>query len=200
MPSERVLYFPCRRAYSVHMAATDLITAEQFERMAAQDRWVELDRGVVVRVNPPGFPHGAIAVAIAARLHAFVQPRGLGTVAVESGFTLTRNPDSVRGPDVSFVRRERAAGVRGAGYLAGAPELAVEIRSPGDSMSDLARLAAEYLAAGARLVWIVDPESATVRVCSPGAASRTFTGADVLDGGELLPGFEMTISEVFVDL
>jgi Uma2 family endonuclease len=182
------------------MAATDLITAEQFERMAAQDRWVELDRGVVVRVNPPGFPHGAIAVAIAARLHAFVQPRGLGTVAVESGFTLTRNPDSVRGPDVSFVRRERVDGVRGAGYLAGAPELAVEIRSPGDSMSDLARLAGDYLAAGARLVWIVDPESATVRVCSPGVASRTLTGADVLDGGELLPGFEMTISEVFADL
>ena len=197
MPSERVLYFPCRRAYSVHMAATDLITAEQFERMGGLGRWVELDRGVVVRVKPPGFPHGEIAVAIAARLHAFVQPRGLGTVAVESGYTLARNPDSVRGPDVSFVRRERVEDVGGTGYLAGAPELAVEIRSPRDSVADLALLEGEYLAAGAHLVWIVDPESATVQLHAPGVASRTLTGPDALDGGTLLPGFAMPVAEVF---
>ena len=153
------------------MAAAALITAEQFEQMGHLGRWSELERGVVVPVNPPGFPHGAIAVAIAVRLHAFVQPRGLGAVVVESGFTISRNPDTVRGPDVSFVRRERTGSGRARGYLA----------------------------AGARLVWLVDPDSTTVQLHAPGAAMRTLTASDVLDGGEVLPGFTMEIAALFLE-
>ncbi len=194
--SDRPLPSPRRRAYRMHMAAADLITAEQFERMSEVGRWVELEQGVVVPVNPPGYPHGAIAVAIAAALHAFVRAQKLGVVVVESGCTVRRNPDTVRGPDVSYVRRERAA-ARTGGYLDGAPDLAVEIRSPGDSMHDLISHAAEYLAAGARTVWLVDPDSSTVTVHSTGAPAITLKAGDALDGGDLLPGFSMEISAVF---
>ena len=199
MPGDRPLPFPRRRAYPVQMAAAALITAEQFEQMGHLGRWSELERGVVVPVNPPGFPHGAIAVAIAVRLHAFVQPRGLGAVVVESGFTISRNPDTVRGPDVSFVRRERTGSGRARGYLTGAPDLAVEIRSPDDSMRSLVSRADEYIAAGARLVWLVDPDSTSVQVHAPGAAMRTLTASDVLDGGEVLPGFTMEIAALFLE-
>jgi Uma2 family endonuclease len=180
----------------MHMAATELLTAEQFERMPSLGRWVELERGVVVSVNPPGYPHGAIAVAIAAELRAFVRPRQLGIVVVESGCTVARNPDTVRGPDVSYVRRERAM-ARTSSYLSGAPDLAVEIRSPDDAMASLTSRADEYLAAGAQLVWLVDPASRTVRIHAPAAEVRTLTAGDELDGGAVLPGFAMEIAAVF---
>jgi Uma2 family endonuclease len=180
----------------MHMAAADLITAEQFERMSDLGRWVELERGVVVPVNPPGYPHGAIAVAIAAALHAFVRAQKLGVVVVESGCTVRRNPDTVRGPDVSYVRRERAV-ARTSGYLDGAPDLAVEIRSPGDSMRELISHADEYIAAGAQMVWLVDPDSSTVRVHRAGAPATMLKAGDVLDGGDVLSGFSMEIAAVF---
>jgi Uma2 family endonuclease len=180
----------------MHMAAADLITAEQFEQMPDLGRWVELERGVLVPVNPPGYPHGAIAVNIAAALHAFVRRHHLGVVVVEAGCTITRNPDTVRGPDVSYVSATRAA-ARTSGYLAGAPDLVVEIRSPNDAMSSLLTHADEYIAAGARIVWLVDPDSATIHVLAAGASAQTLTIGDVLSGGELLPGFSMEIATIF---
>jgi Uma2 family endonuclease len=179
------------------MAAADIVTADQFEQMGDLGRWFELERGAVVAVNPPGLPHGTIAVNIAAALRAFVRPRQLGIVAVESGYTIARNPDTVRGPDVSFVRRERLITDRREGWLAGAPDLAVEIRSPGDSMRSLRSLANEYLAAGAALVWLVDPKAQTVIACSPGGAERTLGPVETLDGGELLSGFSLEVAAIF---
>lgn len=181
----------------MRMATADLITAEAFLRMGEHGRWTELERGVVVPVNPPGHEHGRIQAILAARLLAFVDARALGTVVVESGFTLSRNPDTVRGPDVSFVRRDRVGAAPRHGYVEGAPDLAVEVRSPDDRMPALFEKAGEYLRSGALLVWVVDPESEVVYALRPGQERVALTGADALDGGEVLPGFTLPLVELF---
>jgi len=183
----------------MHMVTTGLVTADEFEHMGELGRYFELDRGVVVPVNPPGYDHGRIAVIIAARLLAFVQRNALGTVLVESGFTLFRDPDTVRGPDVSFVRRERLTLPRRSGWFEGAPDLAVEVRSPEDGLKHLLRKADEYLRSGARLAWVVDPAAKTCMVCRPGREQRTVTAEDALDGEDVLAGFSLPLAELFVD-
>jgi Uma2 family endonuclease len=185
----------------MRMPADHLVTAEDLERMGERGRWLELVHGELVAVNPPGGEHGALAALLAAELITHVNPRGLGRVYVESGFVLLRNPDTVRGPDVSFVSRERDAHFPSRqGFLPGAPDLAIEIWSPDNTMAELARRAAEYLDAGAQQVWIVDPRSRAVTVHAPGRAVAVLTAGDTLDGGDVLPGFSLSILRLFAAL
>ena len=180
------------------MATHQLVTAEQLERMGNLDVDYELVRGVLVPVTPPGPEHGELAAYLAARLVAFTRPRRVGTVYVESGYVLFRGPDTVRGPDVSFLSRERAAQVKGRrGFVPFAPELAVEIRSPENTLAELSAKARDYLEAGTRLVWIVDPPSHTAQVHEPGKAPRLLSRDAVLDGGDVLPGFTLPLAELF---
>jgi Uma2 family endonuclease len=183
------------------MRTDHLVTAEDLERMGERGRWLELVQGELVTVNPPGGEHGVLAVAMAAELWTFVRTHGLGRVYVESGFVLSRSPDTVRGPDVSFLSHEREEmGKTRRGFLPGAPDLAVEIWSPDNTMAELTRRAAEYLEAGAQRVWIVDPRSREVTVHAPGRAAAILTEGDTLDGGNVLPGFSLSISSLFAAL
>jgi Uma2 family endonuclease len=180
------------------MATHQLVTAEELERMGSRNGDYELVRGVLVPVTPPGPDHGELAAYLSAQLVAFTRPRRLGTVYVESGYVLFRGPDTVRGPDVSFLSPERAAQVKGRrGFVPFAPDLAVEVRSPDDSPADLSAKAQDYLDAGARLVWVVDPPARTVQVREPGRAPRVLGIDAVLDGGEVLPGFALPLAELF---
>ena len=112
------------------------------------------------------------------RAAGFPGPRGVGTCYVESGSVLFRGPDTVRGPDVSFLSRERAAQVKGRrGFVPFAPELAVEIRSPENTLAELSAKARDYLEAGTRLVWIGDPPSHTAQGHEPGKAPRLLSPA-----------------------
>jgi len=144
------------------MPAEALVTAEELLLLPGS-KWLELVRGHLVQVNPAGAHHGRVAAEIAAALIAFVRPRRLGTVMVEAGFVLERDPDTVRGPDVSFARAGHP-GVDRRGFADGAPHLAVEVVSRDNSMRQLLAKADEYLAAGTELVWIIDPEAGTARV------------------------------------
>jgi Uma2 family endonuclease len=139
---------------------------------------------------------------IGARLSAFVETGGLGRVyAAETGYLLRRTPDTVRAPDVSFVSRDRPAGVRAPrGFIAGAPDLAVEVRSPDDSLAKLRAKATEYLEAGARLVWIIDRRTRKAYVYRPGQAPATMSMHDVFDGEDVLPGFEIPVARLFAEL
>jgi len=180
------------------MAAHQLVTAEELERMGHQDFGYELVRGELVPVSPPGGEHGELATRIAAALYGFVQARRLGTVYVETGYVLFRDPDTVRGPDVSFLSRDRAARVRDRrGFVPGAPDLAIEIRSPDNTPAELSDKAQEYLDAGARLVWVVDPPSRSVQVHQAGHPPRVLSKGEVLDAGEVLPGFTLPLAELF---
>jgi len=174
------------------------VTAEDLLAMPDNGMHQELVRGEIVEVAPPGGVHGHMAVRIATSLMPFVKPQKLGVVAVETGYVLHRDPDTVRSPDVSFVRAERvpADGVPRT-YWEGPPDLAVEVLSPGDRYGDVAAKVAEYLEAGTRLVWVVDSDARTVTVHAADRPPAVVSEADVLEGGDVLPGFRLTLAELF---
>lgn len=157
----------------------------------------ELVQGHLVRMNPANHEHGRLVVVLATALENFVRPRDMGSVLVESGYTLGRDPDTVRGPDVSFVRKGRPNYPPRRGFFGGPPDLAVEVRSPDDTVPELLAKADEYLKVGAELVWIVDPDDATVRVLQHGARSVTLGARGILDGGTTVPGLSLPLAELF---
>jgi Uma2 family endonuclease len=175
-----------------------LMTAEDLYALPDDDQDYELVEGRLVVSEPPGFGHGEIALHIGAMLLGFVRPRGLGAVVVESGYVLARRPDTVRGPDVSFVRADRRPAREVAHrYYEGAPDLAVEILSPDDRATEVARKVAGYLRAGTQAVWVVDPEDRTVVVHTPDGLARMHGPDATLDGGAALPGFACVVAELF---
>jgi Uma2 family endonuclease len=175
-----------------------IITAEEFAKIPDDDYRYELVEGRVVCVSPPGSLHGAVAVQLAMLLGQHVKRHNLGAVVGETGFKLASNPDTVRGPDLSFIRRERipASGLP-EGFWSGAPDLAVEIRSPGDSRAEILGKANDYLTHGARLVWVVEPHNKCVTAYRQISKPVTLALDDVLDGGDVVPGFRCAVHEIF---
>jgi len=143
---------------------------------------------------PPGGEHGRVGGNITGELRAFARAHGLGSVLTEAGFVLARDPDTVWAPDVAFIGVGREIG---RGYIEGAPDLAVEILSPSDRARDVAEKTAEWHAAGARLVWVVDPDAHSVTVHEPGCEPRTFGADDTLGGGSVLPGLALPVARIW---
>ena len=149
------------------MVVRHLVTAEELERVGADD--FELVRGELVPVTPAGYRHGALAAFLTIEVGAVVRRHDLGRVFVEVGYKLFSNPDTVRGPDVSFLSRDRHAKLqRRPGFIHGAPDLAIEVVSFDKTLAELSAKAAEYLEGGTGLVWVVDPETRQVLVVIPG--------------------------------
>jgi Uma2 family endonuclease len=123
-----------------------------------------------------------------------VTDSNLGTILAGTGFVLSRDPDTVRAPDVVFLRADREIGD---GFIDGAPELAVELVSPGDRPGYLREKVAEWLEAGAEAVWVVDPRAGTVTVPEGARGPRVLEETDTLDGGLVLPGFALDLRELF---
>src|SRR5688572_3965126 len=155
------------------------ITAEELFRMPGDQRR-ELVKGELRTMAPAGFEHGAIIINIAWRLADYVKRNDLGVVlGAETGYVLRRNPDTVRGADVSFVAIARIPAKRlPQKFWEGAPDLAVEVMSPEDTANELGEKVGEYLSAGARLVWVVNPKRRTVTVHRPGSEPRILRGSD----------------------
>jgi Uma2 family endonuclease len=132
------------------------------------------------------------------QIAAFVKKHKLGRVyAAETGFVLSRNPDSVRAPDVAFVRAERVPKGWQRGFFEGAPDFAVEVLSPDDRAEEVFEKLQDWFAAGCRLVWVVNPKSRTVIVHHPDGRSELLRGDDAVAGGDLLPGFSSPIATFF---
>jgi Uma2 family endonuclease len=178
------------------MSTITQLTAEQFEHSKDAPRHSELVHGRVLEWTPPGYEHGSIQVAIGSLLRAWARRTDLGGVVSEVGFVLSRDPDTVRAPDVAFLRRERLPTPRPRGYIEGPPDLAVEIRSPSDRPRRVAEAVADYLAAGTPVVWVVDPGQRTVAVHRPSAPREVYGVGDVLDGGRELPGLSVGVGEL----
>jgi len=172
-----------------------ITTAEELLRAQDIGR-CELVRGELFMMVPPGFDHGRIGTLIAFHLHGFVRAREAGTVLTEVGFVLARNPDTVRAPDVAFVRTGRAAEPI-PGYFEGAPDLAVEILSPDDRPGYVRDRVAEWLEAGVGAVWVVDPRACTVAVHEPKRKPAVLGEGGVLRGSGPLKGFEVPVREIF---
>jgi Uma2 family endonuclease len=174
-------------------------TADELLRLATGDGRYELIGGDLREMPPAGAEHGSVALRIGALLDRHVAERGAGrTFAAETGFLLTRDPDTVRAPDVAYVARERAeAAGHVIGYWPGAPDLAVEVVSPGDSYSDLHDKALVWLEAGTALVVVADPASRRVTVYRAADDVRVLSGDRQVDCGPVLPGFAPEVESLF---
>ncbi len=177
--------------------ARAITTAEQLLRASDLGR-CELLRGELVRMIPAGGEHGRVVARLTVAIGTHVSAHGLGIAyGAETGFVLARRPDTVRAPDVAFVAAGRAPTVHRGGFLEGAPDLAVEVLSPDDRPRYIREKVAEWLGAGASAVWVVDPRSRTVKVHGARQEPTLLRETDRLLGGEILPGFAMTVSDVF---
>lgn len=159
---------------------------------------LELSRGRLVREPAPGLAHSDLAGRIYRLLWTAAQEGGAGHVFLDAGFTLSTDPPTVRVPDVAFVLSDRIPrGGLPQGFGEGAPDLVVEVISPSNRASEMQRKSLEYLDAGAHLVWVVDPAEGTVAVYRSRSEIRILAADQVLDGGEVLPGLEVRVGELF---
>ena len=177
---------------------TRLVTAEDLWAMPNNARR-ELVRGEVRVMAPGGFEHGAIGMNLGRVLGNHVARQRLGVVlSADTGFVLSRNPDSVRAPDVAFVA---AARIPTSGlpvtFWEGAPDLAVEVVSPGDTLEEVEEKVDDYLDAGTRMVLVVNPKRRTVTVHRPGAQPVILRQTETIDGGDVVPGFSLPMADVF---
>ena len=174
-----------------------LITAEEFERMPTDERY-ELVQGRLVPMSPVNFDHGSVVLQLAYLLKAHLKNRPEGVAVVEAGFTLASNPDTVRGPDVAFVRQERAPATGTRGFPRMAPDVAFEVLSPEDRSGEVRAKTAEYLDRGVKLVVVVDPDAKSIVVHRSGTQAVIFRAAtDVLDLSDAIPGFTCRVSDIF---
>jgi Uma2 family endonuclease len=174
------------------------ITAEELFRMKGEGRR-ELVKGKLRTMAPAGFNHGIIIIKLARLLANHVEANKLGFVTgAETGFTLARNPDTVRGADIGFVAAQRvSASGRTAGFWEGAPDLAVEVLSPDDTIKEAEEKVDDYLDGGCRMVWVVNPKRRTVTIYRPNSAPAIVGDTQELDGQDIVPGFRCRVSEIF---
>ena len=173
-----------------------ITTAEQLLRAGDIGR-CELVRGELRMMIPAGGEHGRITGYLTFLLSTHIGRNELGTFyAAETGFLLGRDPDTVRAPDFAFVAAGRAAPPE-RGYISGAPDLAVEVLSPDDRPGYVRERVAEWLEAGTIAVWVVDPSQRSVTIHAAGSPPTTLRESDALPGGELLPGLELAVRELF---
>ncbi len=177
---------------------TQLITAEEFARMPdpADGSKQELVKGEIETMPPPQGHHGYLQTEFAAILREFVKPNKLGWIVTESGTILERDPDTVRGPDVSFYSILRWP-KRPTAYFDIAPDLAIEILSPSDRRKKVREKIEGYISTGVRQVWLVDPDAETITVYAGSMRGLEYGASDTLDGGVVLPGFSCPVAEFF---
>lgn len=181
--------------------ATDVRTMTADELLAMPDDGIrrELVAGEIREMTPAGFQHGRIAGRLAGELHDHVRANRLGViVTAEAAYRLAADPDTVRSPDLSFVRRERIEAVGDpTGFWPGPPDLAVEVISPSDRYSDVLEKVWDYVDAGTPLVIVVDPPARSVTVYRSRTDVAVLTEDDVLDGGDVVPGWRLPVRDVF---
>ena len=174
-----------------------LLTAEQFLRLPRTANKQELVDGRVVEMPPVGSGHGETQVTFPGRLSAWNKQCKLGRVFVETGYVFARGPDLVRGPDVSFIRAGKIPPDHDEDdYIEAVPDFVLEIRSKNDTMPELRAKAEEYLSFGVPLVWLLDRGRRAVEVYRPGRPPESLAEADVLDGGDVLPGFACAAADL----
>jgi Uma2 family endonuclease len=180
--------------------ASQTFTAEDLLRMPDDGFRYELVRGELRKMAAAGYIHGRVVMNLSTPLDQYVRAHNLGTVcAAETGFKLASNPDTVRAPDVAFIRRERVEEVGDVGgYWPGAPDLVVEVISPSDTYSEVEEKILEWLEAGVRLVIVANPRKRVITVYRSLTDITVLTEHDVLSGGDVVPGWTMLVRHVFV--
>ena len=176
-----------------------ITTAEELFSMPDDGYRYELVRGELRQRQLAGGEEGFISSDVAGSLGLYVKSEGLGKTYIATGFIIETDPDHVRAPNVAFVRRERVKAIgRTTFYWPEAPDLAVEVISPNDQYSEVNEKVADWLAAGTRMVVVANPRNRTVNVHTPDNTIALEMG-DTLDGGDVVPGWQMPLSEIFTD-
>ena len=181
--------------------ATTFLTAKDVNDLPENPKvWrYELVEGELVEVSPAGMVHTLIVGLVYRLLANHADEHDLGLVIVDGlGYVLERNPDTLRVPDVSFVSRNRLPETGPSGSFADiVPDLVVEVVSPGNTAAELRRRTRDYIAAGVRIIWIAWPEDLSVSVYTENLVAIELDATDRLDGGDVLPGFSVTVAELF---
>src|SRR5438552_2431016 len=176
---------------------TPLMTAEELLQTNIPNKCTELVRGRLIVREPPGGRHGLVAMTLAIRLGNYVERMEAGKLfAAETGFTLFRGPDTVRAPDIAFVRRERLPDPIPIGFPELAPDLVVEVLSPSDRAGEILAKVADWLSAGTSLVWVVDPERRLARVYRHDGSETIVPSDGPLDGEHVVPGFSCPLGSI----
>lgn len=177
-----------------------LLTAEEYQRLPEpmDGTRLELIRGEVVAMCRPNWEHGEIQISIGSLIKNFLRSNPIGRVASESGVITEHEPDTIRGPDVSFIRKERMPlGERMPKFAELTPDLCVEIISPSNTRAGMSEKIEEYFETGAKVVWVVDPEDRSATVYLEPDEGRKLNSKAVITGGEVLPGFSCKVAEFF---
>jgi Uma2 family endonuclease len=175
-------------------------TAEELFTMPKDGFRYELVKGELRKMSPAGSEHGAIIINITVLLGQHVKTNKLGVCfGAETGFKIATDPDTVRAPDLAFIGSARVpeSGIPKK-FWPGAPDLAVEVLSPGDSYEEVDEKVGDWLAAGTRAVWVVNPRKRSVTVYHSTKDVERLSESDELDGGDVVPGFRCKVSEIFV--
>jgi Uma2 family endonuclease len=190
------------------ITAPNVMTAEQLVGYRVPGKRVELVRGQLVVREPASFRYGDVGlrlgIALGNHLAKEQQANGWATrrgrlATLDPGFTLARNPDTVRAPDLAYVSRERHPAPIPDGFPAFAPDLAIEVRSPSDRVGAVISKVGTWLEAGTLLVWSIDPEREQVVAYRADGSISVLEISDTLRGDSVLPGFEMPLRELFAD-
>lgn len=182
------------------LPASATMTADDLLKLSNGACRYELIRGEQRTRPPAGSEHGATTLRFSWRLAQFVEQNQLGvTFVAETGFRIATDPDTVRAPDLAFVRTARIPeGGLPRGYFPGAPDLAVEVISPGDTVEEVEDKIEQWLKAGTILVWIVNPRRRSVSIHRRNRDVRILREGDEMDGEDLLPGFSLPVAEIFM--
>ena len=183
------------------MATEARLTAQDLLRFGDDGVRRELVNGRIIEMPPAGGVHGEVVSTMVWLMVEHVRRTGAGkVVSSDTGFVLDLpgDPERVRAPDAAFISGDRVAGGRlPESFISGAPDLAVEVLSPSDTMADVQQKVRDYLDAGTRLVWLLTPQARTVTVYRADGSARLLRDQDALDGEDVLPGFSIPLAEVF---
>lgn len=174
-----------------------LMTADELAVLNIPHKSTELVRGRLIVREPPSTYHGHLSARLTYLLGHHVYQRELGLVfGQDTGFHIFSNPDSVRAPDVAFVRKERLEGLPRRGFARLAPDLVVEVMSPDDRPGEVLSKVGDWLEAGALLVWVIDPGRQEARAYRADGDVSVVTAEGALRGDDVLPGFECPLGEL----
>jgi len=175
-----------------------LLTAEEFFLLPdpGDGSQQELVRGEIITMPPPGGMHGVSCLKAGRRIGNFVDDGPGGTVASnDTGFITEREPDSVRGPDISYWSKDRL-NVVPVGYIEIAPDMLVEVLSPSNTSKQIRAKLKEYFAKGVRLVWVIAPEDRTLTIYRTPDEGRLLHETAAVTGEDVLPGFTCRVSDL----
>ena len=182
------------------MSTTSQVTAAELLALpSGMGQRYELVLGELRVMSPAGWRHGNVVSNLHGLLETFVRRHDLGMMfGAETGFRLARSPDTVRAPDIAFIAKQSLpAEMPREAYWPGAPDLAVEVLSPGDRTGEIDEKIEAWLEAGTRAVWIVDPKLQTVTVYEAKNKVSVKSMRQSLDGGTVVAGFSCAVDELF---